>query len=189
MTINATTSGPRNPPACPLVLTLGMDDDSFGRLDGWRNEYFPPERNLVPAHLTLFHHLPGSQLREVHAEVDRLAATTPAILLRFSDPFRLSGGFALRVEAPALVTLRAALARSFDAWLTPQDRQPYRRPHVTLMNKADRDVAAVAFDHFRARFERFDGSGESIRLWAYEGGPWRALGVTPLQQTPHDPPT
>ena len=45
----------------PLILTLKLDQASFTRLDALRQAHFPPERNWLSAHLTLFHHLPGDQ--------------------------------------------------------------------------------------------------------------------------------
>ena len=42
----------------PLIVTalLGRADHAW--LDGERQRHFPPERNQLPAHLTLFHQLP-----------------------------------------------------------------------------------------------------------------------------------
>ena len=49
----------------PLILTLRFDGEAFARLDDLRRAHFPPERNQIPAHLTLFHALPGEALEEV----------------------------------------------------------------------------------------------------------------------------
>lgn len=43
----------------PLILTLAMDPDTFARFDGLRRRHFPEALNRIPAHATLFHHLPG----------------------------------------------------------------------------------------------------------------------------------
>ena len=43
----------------PLVLTLLLDADTQAWLDSLRRAHFPPERNLVPAHVTLFHACPA----------------------------------------------------------------------------------------------------------------------------------
>jgi hypothetical protein len=40
-----------------FILTAELDPASFAWLDWLRREHFPPERNLLPAHLTLFHRL------------------------------------------------------------------------------------------------------------------------------------
>jgi hypothetical protein len=45
----------------PLILTLEMDTHSFEILDALRKKHFPPERNVLDAHITLFHKLPGEQ--------------------------------------------------------------------------------------------------------------------------------
>ena len=51
----------------PFVLTLEMDGESFARFNELRQAHYPPERNLVPAHVTLFHRLPGERGREIKA--------------------------------------------------------------------------------------------------------------------------
>jgi len=42
----------------PLILTLKLDEESQAFFDKQRALYFPPERNFLKAHLTLFHQLP-----------------------------------------------------------------------------------------------------------------------------------
>src|SRR5687767_1288103 len=60
--------------AAPFVLTLELDGESFGRLNELRRLHYPPERNLVPAHVTLFHQLPGDRGREIKALLRMIAA-------------------------------------------------------------------------------------------------------------------
>lgn len=158
----------------PLLVTLGFDAETFDRLDGLRRRYFPPDRNVVPAHISLFHDLPAEERDAVAAALADASAGLGPIALRFGPVRRLGTGMALGVEAPALLALHARLAREFRAWLTPQDRQPYR-PHLTIMNKATPAAAAEAFDHVRAGWQPFEGIGDAIRLWAYLGGPWAPL--------------
>lgn len=43
----------------PLVLTLKLDQTTFDLFNELRQQHFPPERNFLPAHVTLFHALPG----------------------------------------------------------------------------------------------------------------------------------
>lgn len=57
----------------PLVLIAELDDESFAWLDGLRRRHFPPERNHLAAHLTLFHALPSHHDDRV---VEVLAAMT-----------------------------------------------------------------------------------------------------------------
>ena len=53
----------------PLILTLALDERSFAFFDAQRRLHFPASRNLIPAHVTLFHHLLG--LHHVNETVPR----------------------------------------------------------------------------------------------------------------------
>lgn len=163
----------------PLLVTLGLDSATFDRLDALRTRYFPPERNLIPAHLSLFHHLPGEEESAVGEALAAVAASRGPIPVRFSRVRKLGRGMALTAEAPGLAAVHATLGKAFARWFTPQDRQPFR-PHVTLMNKADPHQAALAFAELSDAWELLDGVGESLLLWAYLGGPWRFLGRYPF---------
>lgn len=43
------------------ILTAELDPDSFAWFDGLRRAHFPPERIVLPAHVTLFHRLSSAQ--------------------------------------------------------------------------------------------------------------------------------
>ena len=43
----------------PLILTAQLPDDMHARYTALRDAHFPPERNYLEAHVTLFHALPG----------------------------------------------------------------------------------------------------------------------------------
>ena len=163
----------------PLIVTLRFDPGTFDRLDALRARFFPPERNLIPAHLSLFHALPGAEIESVSDELEAAAACSAPIRLRFGSVMPLGSGMALKADAPGLSRVHRRLADAFGAWLTPQDRQPLR-PHVTLMNKADRADARHALAQYRDEFTPFDGLGDALGLWAYLGGPWQSLARYPL---------
>jgi 2'-5' RNA ligase len=153
----------------PLILTLMFDAESFARLDGLRRAHFPPALNHIPAHLTLFHHLPGDRSDEV---VERLTASRPEVMrLRASGLRKLGRGVALEIEGRALKSWRGALADGWRDWLTPQDRQGFR-PHVTIQNKVEPIVARALHDELQAGFQPFEIIGEGALLWRYLGGPW-----------------
>ncbi|MFC0384279.1 2'-5' RNA ligase family protein [Muricoccus vinaceus] len=163
----------------PLILTLRFDDAAFARLDGLRRAHFPPERNQIPAHLTLFHALPGEALEEVVSGLRTACAATPPMELRFSGLRSLGRGVALEVEAPALVALRKALAYGWARRLTRQDAQGFR-PHVTLQNKVTPEAAATLLAALSAGFEPWAGRAEGLLLWHYRGGPWEAAAEVPF---------
>ena len=166
-------------PAAPLIVTATFGADDHGWLEGLRRKHFPPERNQVPAHLTLFHHLPPSLDAELR---DRLAALVrapvpPAHIMGVMD---LGKGTAFRVESEALSELRADLADAFRFMLTPQDQAPWR-PHVTVQNKVDRrDATALQQELGALAFPR------PLRLhglasWRYLGGPWEPVRSYPFR--------
>lgn len=165
--------------AAPLILTLEMDPASFARLDALRRAHFPPERNHLPAHLTLFHALPGARLEEVSANLAVLAAQTPPPALRFTGLRSLGRGVAFTVESAPLTHLRGFLAGAWHDALTPQDRQSLR-PHVTVQNKADPAAARALLAELQAGFTPWDGRGEALLLWHYRGGPWEAAARFPF---------
>src|SRR3954467_15787702 len=108
----------------PLILTLALDAGSTARFEALRQEHFPPERNLVPAHLTLFHHLPGDRLGDIAADTAAARRERPACATGARGLGPLGRGVAYTIESAELTTLRASLARAWAPWLTPQDRQP-----------------------------------------------------------------
>ena len=158
----------------PLILTLALDEAGFGWFDDLRRRFFPPERNKVPAHLTLFHNLPGEELDAVRAVVRAACEATAPMTLAVAGPHSLGRGVAYRMHSPELARFRGVLAEAFDPWLTPQDRQGFR-PHVTVQNKVEPAEAKEALAQLQAEFEPFDVLGEGVWIWRYLGGPWEAL--------------
>jgi hypothetical protein len=155
----------------PLILTLAFDEPTFARFDGLRRRHFPEALNHIPAHATLFHHLPGLHepgLRETIASLVRTQAPPEVAVtgLRF-----IGRGVVYTLESEALSGFRARLAQAFSAHLTAQDRQGWR-PHVTVQNKAKPEVARALHAALEQDFvpSRFVAPG--LRLWRYLGGPW-----------------
>jgi 2'-5' RNA ligase len=170
----------------PLILTLALDAAGFARLDAARRAHFPPERNLIPAHLTLFHALPGAAMAGIAARLAEVAAATPALPLRVTGLRPLGRGVAYAVESPPLTRLRAGLARDWAEWLTPQDRAGWR-PHVTVQNKVTPETARRTLAGLQAGFAPWDGTGEGLLLWHYRGGPWEEAGRFPFGGIPETP--
>lgn len=172
----------------PLILTLGLDPESQDRLDALRRRHFPPERNHLAEHVTLFHHLPGDELDEVVGHV-REVARRPPFEVPVEGVRSLGRGVALRLASAELLELRADLARRFAGWLGPQDRQRFA-PHVTVQNKVSperaralletltHDLAAAPTDaptHAPTAEGAVPSSATAtgLLLWRYLGGPWR----------------
>lgn len=161
--------GPSEP---PLILTVAMDGTSFARLDGLRRQHFPPERNVVPAHLTLFHALPGDQAVLIRRELADMCTHQKAFPMQATGLRSLGFGVAVAFSAPELVQLRQALAREWRDWLTAQDSAKIA-PHVTVQNKVGADMARKTLRDLEAEFRPFTARAEGLNLWRYLGGPWR----------------
>jgi hypothetical protein len=148
-------------------------DGDNGWLQELRRTHYPPERNQVPAHLTLFHHLPPSLERELG---QRLAAYTaiPPPRARIAGVIDLGAGTAFRIESEELEDIRADLADAFRGMLTPQDQAPWR-PHVTIQNKVEPREARQLQQRLRATFEPRPLDVKGIASWRYLGGPWEPI--------------
>ncbi len=178
------TSAPRpDSGRAPLILTLELAQPAQGLFQALRDRHFPPERNLVPAHVSLFHALPGEELPAILRRLRAVAATRPPV--RVEAPFPLGRGVGFRLGSPALAALRGALARDWAPWLTAQDRQGYR-PHVTVQNKVSPDEARATLERIAAGFVPFSTEGAALRLWRYLGGRWEALHTEELAAPPLD---
>ena len=154
----------------PLILTLKLDPAAAARFEALRQAHFPPALNHIPAHLTLFHHLPGHDLGAV---LTALAASLPSfpLPLRATGLRKLGRGTAFEIGGPELKSWRGQLAHGWAEVLTPQDRQGFR-PHVTVQNKVDPLAARALFDTLQDSFQPFDLQGEGVFVWRYLGGPW-----------------
>jgi 2'-5' RNA ligase superfamily len=162
-------------PPDPLVLTLALEPAAQSWLQSLRDAHFPPGRNLVPAHVTLFHHLPGGEIEAIAATLAAACGATPAPAVRLGPPRFLGRGVALAVAAPGLAALRARLAAGWAAWLTPQDRQGWRA-HATVQNKVPAEQARALHAALAATLPVREARAEALLLWHYRGGPWEAAG-------------
>lgn len=165
---------PPNPYA-PLIVTAELPTTMQSWADSLRNTHFPPERNHLRAHVTLFHALPHHVLDEARALLARVAAQNAPVEARLSAVMDLGSGTALRIDSPAMLALRDEIADHFHGLLSRQDDQ-IPRLHVTVQNKVLRkDAIALQIslqEAFVARSFTFAG----LALHHYLGGPWSDAG-------------
>ncbi len=157
--------------SAPFVLTLELDGQSFSRLDDLRRRFFPPERNQIPAHLTLFHQLPGGRGREVKALLRQVAERQAPIDLDVTEVKALERGVAVFVRSARLAALRDGLAAEWWPWLSGQDTAGFR-PHITIQNKVDPAEARRTQQAVAVEFRLRSITGTGLHLWRYLGGPW-----------------
>lgn len=165
--------------APPLILTLALDAASQAYFDALRQRHFPPAINYLAAHLTLFHHLPGSELAAVRAHLQAVAQALPPLPLRVAGLRSLGRGVAFTLENNELRALHRRLQAEFASYLTPQDGQKLQ-PHITIQNKVDPATARQLLAEMQAGFEPFAAVGTGLHLWAYRGGPWQSLAELPF---------
>ncbi|WP_222184556.1 2'-5' RNA ligase family protein [Geminicoccus harenae] len=163
----------------PLIVTLAINEADFLVLDGLRRRNFPPLRNLVPAHVTLFHRLPGSAEAAIRAELAAACQDRQPFLLTGGQPRLLGRGVALAYGSPELQELRGRLAARFLPLLTAQDRQPYR-PHVTIQNKVAPDLARALALELAASPPQPTITATGLLLWRYLEGPWQPAAACPF---------
>jgi 2'-5' RNA ligase len=160
----------------PFVLTLEMDGESFARFEELRRRHYPPERNLVPAHVTLFHQLPGDRAREMKALLSRVAAGQKPFEIEAREVKAMERGVAIFLRAPQLYALRDALAAEWEPWLSEQDRAGFR-PHVTIQNNVSESEARRTQREVEAAWRPPRMRAIGLHLWRYRGGPWESVQV------------
>jgi 2'-5' RNA ligase len=153
-----------------------MDERSQEHFDRLRERHFPPERNHLRAHLTLFHELPGEREADISADVREICREHEPLTLAATGLRFLGRGVAYELSTPELSALRRELTRGWEPWLSAQDRQGFK-PHVTVQNKVSPEQARVLYQELQASFAPFEVRGVGLSLWRYLGGPWEEAGT------------
>ena len=164
--------------AAPLIVTLSLDEDSSFFFNQLRKAHFPPERNYLEAHLTLFHQLPAEEPSLIHTLADTAAQYTPFALAVTGTAF-IGNGVAYKLESKELLQLHASLQAAWKAWLIPQDQQRLW-PHVTVQNKVPAAEARTVYEQLTDAFTPFTAYAMGLSVWVYRGGPWEALITYPF---------
>ena len=164
----------------PLILTLALDAGSSAFLQALREAHYPRGRHIVPAHVTLFHALPGAEIATIAARLAAECTATPPSGAMLGPSRSLGHGVALTVSAPAVAALRERLAEAWRDWLTPQDAQSWR-PHATIQNKVSAETAHALHAELSATLPPRAGTAEGLLLWHYRGGPWEPAGSFPFR--------
>ena len=129
---------------------------------------------VLDAHVTLFHHLPGAELDAVAAEIGAAVRRRSAPLVDVTGLRSLGRGVAVTLTSPELARFRADLARTWEPWLTAQDRTK-RDLHVTVQNKVSPQEARALLAELAAGFVPENTRAVALALWRYRGGPWEPV--------------
>ena len=148
-----------------------MGAEDFAWADGLRRAHFPTERNKVPAHISLFHHLPPTLLPELSDRMKGLCAGPPPLAI-VTGVMLLGRGVAFGLHSDGLLTIRDELAEAFQGLLTPQD-QARPRLHITVQNKAEPSVARALADRLKSEFRPRPLRIAGLAAWHYrDDGTW-----------------
>ncbi|GAB4485561.1 MAG: 2'-5' RNA ligase family protein [Erythrobacter tepidarius] len=164
--------------ADPFILTAALPPDLAGFAEGLRRAHYPPERNHLHAHVTLFHAFAPALRAELTDFIPRIAAQFAAPHGAVNGVMDLGKGTAIALEAPQLLTLRALIAEHFHGSLTAQDlHEP--RPHITIQNKVSKAEARALQAALAPMLAPWIAKGRfafpALELWRYRGGPWERL--------------
>lgn len=172
-------------PRVPLLITAELPPDVLAWADGLRRAHFPPERNRLRAHVTLFHALPPSAEDEIRALLGELAAAGPPEA-RITGLMTLGEGTALAIDSPDTVALHGVIAERLHGLLTRQDGRPLRL-HITIQAKvsaeAARKLQAELAPQIAPRGFRFRAFG----LYGWHDGLWNPVREFPFRGAPNTP--
>lgn len=152
-----------------LIVTAELGDRDHSWLDRLRRSHYPPDRNRLPAHLTMFHALPPSTEDELR---NRLST--------FAEGARPLASIAFRVVSPDLDAIRAELSRELIGLLSAQDAGGWR-PHVTIQNKVAPRVAKALINELEREFRSRPLIVKGLGLHRYMDGPWEGIAVYPFR--------
>lgn len=162
-----------------LIVTAEIAPSDLAWLDGLRRAHYPPERNRLPAHLTMFHALPPSAEGEARATLSRMGSA-PLPRASIEGLLDLGGGVAFRVVSPDLDCIRSELAADFHGLLSAQDAGGWR-PHVTIQNKAAPKQARALIRALSEGFVQRPLAISGLGLHRYLGGPWERIATFPFR--------
>ncbi|MBK8375534.1 MAG: 2'-5' RNA ligase family protein [Sphingomonadales bacterium] len=158
----------------PLIVTAQMGKNDQVWADAMRQTHFPPERNFLPAHITLFHHLPPQHEGEIRHRLALAARENapPEATLKALMP--LGRGVAFEVQSPELLAIRMELSDALHGLLVPQDMGTPKL-HITIQNKVEPVVAKALLAQLSASFQSRPLAIRELVLWRYLGGPWEQV--------------
>jgi len=162
-------------PSAPFIVTAELPADLFVWTDGLRREHFPPERNHLSAHVTLFHALAPSLVDELKRVLAAEAGAHGPVPARLTGVMDLGKGTALAIESAAMLAIRSTIAEHFHGALSAQD-QHKPRLHVTIQNKVSTQDARVLQREMAATLVPRNFRFAGLALHIYRGGPWEAAG-------------
>jgi hypothetical protein len=165
----------------PFIVTAELPGEILAWADGLRREHYPPERNKLTAHVTLFHSFAPSLREELPRVLARLAGEYARPAAAIDSLMPLGTGTALAIRSPGMLAIREHIAEMFHGALTAQDSHAPRL-HITIQNKVSPKEAQALQRVLSAALEprafAFAGLGlhlycethwDSVGCWSFRG--------------------
>ncbi|MGY6636015.1 MAG: 2'-5' RNA ligase family protein [Erythrobacter sp.] len=160
--------------AQPFIVTAALPADIQGWAEGLRRAHYPPERNHLHAHVTLFHAFAPSLFDELVRFLPRITGEFAAPQAEITGLMDLGTGTAIALASPQLLTLRSVIADHFHGSLTAQDlHEP--RPHITIQNKVTKREARALQAALAPTLTQRRFAFPALELHLYKGGPWELI--------------
>lgn len=156
-----------------LIITAEIGPSDLAWLDQLRRAHYPPARNQLAAHLTMFHALPPSSEGEVRSALAH-RSLEPMPQAAIEGLMDLGGGVAFRIVSPELDRIRLELAEDFHGLLGAADAGGWQ-PHVTIQNKVTIKEGRALLERLRSGFHPRSLAITGLGLHRYLGGPWERL--------------
>ena len=160
--------------ARPFIVTAKLPPDIQGWAEGLRRAHYPPERNHLHAHVTMFHSFAPSLLEELKDFLPRITAEFAAPEAEITGLMDLGTGTAIALASSQLLALRGFIADHFHGSLTDQDLyEP--RPHITIQNKVTKREARALQAELGPTIALRRFTFPALDLHLYRGGPWELI--------------
>lgn len=169
------------PSRAPLLVTAELPPDVLAWADAMRRAHYPPERNRLRAHVTLFHALPPSAEGELCRMMAALVRRVPP-MARIDGLMDLGRGTALLVHCPEVVALHEEMAERLHGLVAQQDAHRLRL-HITVQNKVTREEARALQQELAVRLTPRSFAFHGLGLYAWEDGLWRPIRDFPFRRT------
>jgi hypothetical protein len=163
----------------PLLITAELPPEILSWADGLRRAHYPPEKNRLRAHVTLFHALPPSaegEVRRLLAELAKGAAPQAWV----AGIWDMGGGTAFDVASEGMEALFEDLREAFHGIMTLQDDRKLRL-HITVQNKVPPGTAKVLQAELRKTFEPRAFHFRGLGLYAWDEGLWQPIADYPFR--------
>jgi hypothetical protein len=164
----------------PFIVTAELPGDLFAWADGLRRAHYPPERNRLAAHVTLFHAFAPSLREELGRVLGQFAGEYARPSARIDGLMNLGKGTALAIHSPQMLAIREHIAEHFHGALTAQDSHTPRL-HITIQNKVTSQEAKALQRSLAATLTPRDFLFPALGLHLYCETHWDSQGLWPFR--------